>query len=207
MIKSANAESHAARHKKWAVAALIMAPVGFCTVGLLSLLGLIICVVLLFVMARSEAQANNRSLAMTGVVYNAISLLAAMVLLVPALAGAKKKSSRIGCVIQLKQLGLDLRIYSEEHNGVLPAGSNWCDALSTSTPPRIFRCPVRKDSSRSHYAFNARLSALRQSQINPKTVLLFECAGGWNVSGGRELLADKPHVADFVNVGFVDGIM
>jgi hypothetical protein len=49
----------------------------------------------------------------------------AAIFLLPMLAAAKKKSSRISCVNNLKQIGLAYRIW-EGDNGEIPNG-NLCD--------------------------------------------------------------------------------
>ena len=38
-----------------------------------------------------------------------------------------------------------------------------------------------------------------------ETVLIFETDGGWNLSGGRELLPAKPRHSGAYAVGFADG--
>ena len=52
------------------------------------------------------------------VIIAVLAILAAMLL--PALAAAKKKSSRIGCVNNLKQCGLAFRIWAGDHNDKYP---------------------------------------------------------------------------------------
>jgi prepilin-type processing-associated H-X9-DG protein len=61
--------------------------------------------------------------------------------------------------------------------------------------------------SRSDYAFNQNLSEVPTTKVsNPaKTVLIFECEGGWNQQGGRELLLRDSRHAGRVVVGFTDG--
>ena len=60
---------------------------------------------------------------------------------------------------------------------------------------------------RCHFGFNAQLSGVDLSKIEfpVQTVLFFETDGGWNVSGGREMLLTQPRHLRTVALGFVDG--
>lgn len=66
--------------------------------------------------------ANHRVAALTLVevliVITALALLAAILL--PALAAAKRKSSKIGCVSNLKQVGISYRMWTEDNFGKYP---------------------------------------------------------------------------------------
>jgi prepilin-type processing-associated H-X9-DG protein len=70
--------------------------------------------------------------------------------------------------------------------------------------PNVFKCPIHPEQ-RSSYAFNVRLSGNKVSEINPRTVLLFESNGGWNTAGGMEQMDLDRHRSFTVNVVFVDG--
>jgi prepilin-type N-terminal cleavage/methylation domain-containing protein len=56
------------------------------------------------------------------VVIAIIAILAAMLL--PTLASARRKADRANCVSNLKQLGLAIHMYADDHDGYLP-GPNW----------------------------------------------------------------------------------
>jgi hypothetical protein len=78
------------------------------------------------------------------------------------------------CMSNLHQLGLAVNQYAKVHEGCLPAADKWCDLLMESDPSlsrRIFECPTEKGMD-----------------LPNDVVLLFEADGGWNVSGGQELL-------------------
>ena len=77
------------------------------------------------------------------VVIAIIAILAAMLL--PALANAKRSGRRITCLNNLKQLGLSLYMYIDEHEGMLPPRSHpnrWCDRIySGYRDVRMLKCP------------------------------------------------------------------
>src|ERR1700690_2719236 len=64
-----------------------------------------------------------------------IAILAA--LLLPALAGAKKKAQQVACLSNLKQWGLSLQLYSPANNDGIPPHGYGPDSvwISTKAPP------------------------------------------------------------------------
>ena len=69
------------------------------------------------------------------VVIAIIAILAS--LLLPARASSKDKAKGIACVSNLKQLGLAVRMYSDENDGKLPEAEFLPSAPSTPPLPRI----------------------------------------------------------------------
>ena len=107
------------------------------------------------------------------VVIAIIAILAS--LLLPALARAKGKSHDIKCVNNLKQIGIALFIYADDHEGKLPAAEEWpskgpvdptnplpriCDVLSNyvAGAMNVFQCPLDRfgyfQSEGSSYEWN-----------------------------------------------------
>ena len=108
----------------------------------------------------------------------------------------------------MKQLALGVRMYSSDHNDHYPSATNWCDSIKTYVGFRkkVFQRPAAENQNeRCHYAYNARLSGVEEKRIDPSTVLLFETEGGWNVSGGKELMLSKSRHWRVFTVAFADG--
>jgi len=104
----------------------------------------------------------------------------------------------------LRQLGRVMSEYSEDHDGYLPVANQWCDILMEydgNLSESSFKHPVKEGSS---IAFNKNLDGLRLADVPGKTVLLFEAEGGWNLTGGPELLKKECINRDFVDVLLVN---
>src|ERR1035438_9085564 len=70
--------------------------------------------------AKSTLSHRGFTLAELLVVVAIIAILAA--LLLPALSTAKSDSRRIACISNLRQIGLAIRNYSMDYNGLIPYG-------------------------------------------------------------------------------------
>ena len=124
-------------------------------------------------------------------------------MLLPALAKAKAKSQSIQSVSQLKQIALAARIYANDHGDRLPPANTWCDAMKDLIDnDKILKSPNDPSPGRCSYAYNSKVAGKRVEEVPPDTVMFFQTAGGWNQTGGRELLAPSPgpHV-----IAFADG--
>lgn len=192
-----------------AIASLVLGICGLITCGITSLAGLILGIVALVKINKSQGQQSGQGLAIAGIAVSGVFLLMLPVwagMLLPALANAKQKAQTINCVNNLKQIGLAVRLYAADNKDQFPAATNWCDAiLPTVVMPKVFQCPAARDDARCHYAFNAKLSGLEEGKFSPETVMIFESDGGWNASGGPELALTKPrHLRVFV-VAMADG--
>jgi prepilin-type processing-associated H-X9-DG protein len=160
----------------------------------------------------SNGRLKGQGLALSGTIISAIGLLLVPVIailsamLLPALAKAKGKAQSINCANNLKQLGLSVKLYSQDNKDSFPLGTNWCDALLPEVgSPRVYQCPGDNAHGRSGYAFNARLSGMEEAKIAPDTVLIFESDAGWNASGGKELMITTPRHDNVFVVCFADG--
>jgi prepilin-type processing-associated H-X9-DG protein len=195
-----------------AVASLVLGILGLLTCGLTALVGLVLGIVALVRINKSQGQIRGQGLAIAGTVVSAVFLLLIPIsagMLLPALNKAKEKASGIYCMNNIKQLNLGLMMYSSDNKDQFPSGNTWCDALRPylGGNTNAFICPLGASGQRCHYALNGRLAgaSMKEIQVPAQTVLVFEIDGGWNVSGGRERLMARPRHTGAYVVGFVDG--
>jgi prepilin-type N-terminal cleavage/methylation domain-containing protein len=94
--------------------------------------------------ARKKYFTNGFTLIELLVVIAIIAILAA--LLLPALSKAKERAKRIGCVSNLKQLGMCTMIYAQDFNGNLTAPS-WLPNEITKTTPACDRSGSDDDAT------------------------------------------------------------
>ena len=195
-----------------AVTSLVLGILGLFTCGLTALFGLILGIIAMVKVKNSGGRLGGNGLALAGVIVSGIFLvmipfLILPAMLLPALARAHQKAALINCVNHEKQLALAIRIYSGDNKDQFPPAATWCAAIQPETAgnQQLFRCQAVDSPSRCDYAFNAKLSGLDISKVNPQTVLLFESDGGWNANGGSELMIGKPRHAQILVVAFADG--
>ncbi len=176
--------------------------------GITALAGLVMGVVALVKINKSKGQLGGQGLAIGGICVSGVMLFMAIpfmaALLLPAFARARGKATTINCVSNMKQVGLAIRLYAVDHNDTLPPAATWCDAIMPSLgSPQALVCRSDNSGPRCNYGFNAKLAGLKEDQINPQTVLIFECKGGWNVNGGPADMVTR-HGGTYT-VGFADG--
>lgn len=128
-------------------------------------------------------------------------------LLLPALAKAKSKAQSVSSVNQLKQLGLAARLYANDRQEKFPNAKTWSDDLKDFVgSEKTYKAGNDPKPRRCSYAYNAKLSEMEQSKIDPRTVLFFETdEGDWNQSGGPELLLRRPRSGGNFIIGLADG--
>ena len=197
----------AGRTSRLAIASLILGILG-CT----SIVGLILGIIALVKINDSRGGLAGRGLAIAGIcvsgfmVFIGIPLTAMMGgLLLPALMKAKERAQAINCMTNLRQLGVAARTYAQSSGGRFPYATNWCDVLQPHLARQnVFYCPA-EESQLCSYGYNAALSGLVVSEVNPLTVLFFEIPGGWNVSGGPEQMLPGRRHGPNLNVVFADG--
>jgi len=199
-----------------AVASLVLGILGFCTFFITAPLAIILGIISIFKIEKSNGQLKGKGLAIAGITLPAIGLMLAvpMAALLPALGRARSLAQRAACMSNLKQLGIAAIMYADDNNEQYPTADKWCDLLEPYYKNNnILICPaaINKnfgcaiDPNTKHqcsYAINPK--AKRDCRFPATTVLFFESNHGWNQSGGPELLTTQNHDGG-CNVSFCDG--
>jgi prepilin-type processing-associated H-X9-DG protein len=194
-----------------AITSLVLGGLGLITFGVTALVGLVIGLVALVRINNSRGALKGRGLAMAGTIVSGVFVLMLPIfvaMLLPALSRAKSRAQSISCMNNMKQLALGCMMYANENKDHLPQGDHWCDSLTRYiTNLRTYQCPLGDPAQRCHYALNARLStiALKEVTAPAQTVLMFETDGGWNMSGGPELITPQPRHGSSIGIVFADG--
>jgi prepilin-type processing-associated H-X9-DG protein len=105
-----------------AMASLVLGIVGFCTVGIAGIVGVILGIVAL-VKASNEPQVDRgKGFAIAGIVTGAVSLLSSITvvpmmiaILLPSLSHSRELARRAVCGANLRSVEISLRSYAEEH--------------------------------------------------------------------------------------------
>lgn len=196
-----------------AITSLVLGVLGAVSCGLTALVGLVLGIVALVKINKSQGRLSGGGLAIAGIAVSGILLLVAPItaaMLLPALAKAKSRAEHIQCVNHVKQLAVSVMLYANDHDGRLPDADRWCDQVQVylgNTSQSVLLCPAGNPADRCHYALNAELSGAELNRISSpaQTVLFVETEGGWNTSGGPELLAKPSRHRGPRVVGFADG--
>lgn len=125
------------------------------------------------------------------------------------------------CASNLGRLGDAMKAYANDNQGHYPDPNRWCDLLlqHTNTDRNWFLCPGVKwrwrrqvlpwpipKNERCYYAMNPNCDPNSPDD----TVLLFEIAGGWNISGGPERMTVENHLGRggsvLVNGGYLPAV-
>lgn len=105
--------------------------------------------------------------------------------------GARPVSRQLDCRRNLGAIGIAIHRYAADHDDHFPLKDNWCDAILTDylKNAECLRCPALP-GERAGYAYNAHLSGADAGTrpLRDDTVLVFDGKGGWNSSGGAELV-------------------
>jgi len=193
-----------------AIASLVLGIVGPCTVGLGSIIGIILGIVGLVKIGKSAGAKGGRGLAIAGIAVSGLGILILPVLaaiLLPAVFGALDLANAASSVSNVKQLCTAADAYANSHGQQLPPADSWPQVLQDEgiiVGDEILADPSDADAGRA-YAMNAGLGGTIQHPDPSRTVLFFECRPGAPPAGGPELLPDKPRHAGKYVFGFLDG--
>ena len=192
-----------------AIAALVLGILGFLSCGVLALPGLIVGIIAITSIRRSNGQLAGEGLAIAGTIASGVAaamcLLVLPAILFPVFARAREAARTSTCMANARQVANAMQMYATDYDGRLPIGANWCDAVRPKVKSaELFECPSLPDQ-KSGYGYNAILSGARlnDAMASPSTVLIFESNGGWNLSGGKSSLVSQPRHGGNV-FGFVD---
>jgi prepilin-type processing-associated H-X9-DG protein len=110
------------------------------------------------------------------------------------------------CQTNLTSLGKAMAVYASEYSNEYPAAQRWCDLLAQGdyAGDKQFVCMAAAKAGyqgRCHYAMNPDCEPNSPGDM----VLLFETKGGWNQSGGPEMLTTENHKPNGCNILFNDG--
>lgn len=196
-----------------AIASLVLGVCGFCTAGLAAIAGLILGIVGLNTIKKSEGWLKGSGLAIAGIAVSGTALLIIPIMIMmmaitfPAIYRPRTQAKSIVSMSNARQLCLAMVIYCEENNGRFPPADSWPDALADHIGNnKILTSPFDPDAGRA-WAMNAQLNGRTRQQIQlpAQTVLIFECRFGSPPAGGRELLPDEPRGKRGYVIGFLDG--
>ncbi len=167
------------------------------TFGMFSPIGVVFGIVSLFQIKCSGGRLKGMLLATLGIVFAVTpvaSTYSLRILTMPEI-------NRAICRSHLKVLGRAISVYGDEFDGRYPTADQWCDLLVryADATKRQFVC-LSAAEGRCHYAINPNV----EPNSPPDIVLLFETKGGWNQSGGPELLAPENHRGKGCNILFND---
>jgi hypothetical protein len=191
------------------VASLVLGVLGI--LGITAAIGLILGIIALKMVARSNGQLRGTGWAIAGTVLSGSMLLLA----IPTVAGLfvvpmlkeRQRMAEFHCLENMRQLNSTLQTFATSNEGRLPNAATWCDQLiqaSLMAPgSSAFRCPTQSGGL-CDYAFNEHLSGLDLNKVPKDTVLLFESDMGWNGRGDVKNIASSRHGMYFI-IGFADG--
>jgi prepilin-type processing-associated H-X9-DG protein len=189
-----------------AITSLVLGLLSFCTFFLTAPLAVILGIVALIMIAKSHGQLKGMGMAIAGIAVPIVMLPLLgilMAILMPALMKVRCVALQQACSARLKQVGITLQMYANDNDRQYPTPDKWCDLLKPYYgDANVLICPSSRQEQR-YYAINPQAEPNSPSDV----VLLFETKGGWNQSGGPELLATDNHIKfeKGCNILFADG--
>lgn len=189
---------------------LVLGILGFFTVGLTAVVGLVLGIVAAIRISGSQGRLKGSGVAMAGMITSGAALVfvpvlaVLLALLLPALAAAREQAQTVQCMNNLKEIGMLTLIHADD-DGAFPAAGSWCNTLTNGLAEfQFLDCPKHPDGE-SSYAYNASLSELPVASVNPRTVMYFESSKGWNAAGGREAMIQPPRHRRGIVICYADG--
>lgn len=198
-----------------AIASLVLGICGFCTAGLAAIAGLILGIVGLNAIKKSEGWLKGTGFAIAGIaVSGTVSATALLIIpimiamMLPAIHRARSHAMTAVSMNKAKQLCLATILYCDENDGRFPPVDSWPDVLAPylGNDSALLTSPFDPDAGRA-WAMNTQLKGRTRQEIRrqSKIVLIFECRFGSPPAGGPELLPDEPRGKRDYIIGFLDG--
>jgi len=202
-----------ARRCGLAIASLVCGIIGPLTVGLASIVAVILGIVGLVKISKSQGALGGKGMAIAGIVLGGLFFLAlpfiaiAAAIIAPAVIRARGTAQSRMSMNNLRQLSTAAQTYAVERDGALPSPDRWPQELEEFFgSDRVLKDPANPEAGRA-YAMNAALGGMRLDGIpeRSRTVLFFECEFGGPPSGGPGLLPTPPRHRRGHNIAFCDG--
>jgi len=130
-----------------AITSLVLGILGLCTMGFMSLVGLILGIVALKQINRDPTQAGGKNLAIAGIFVSAILTPVMFIvmlasLLFPIAVKGRSKARQAVCTSNQRQLALAVQMYAQDNGGQYP-GTGWVKQITPylGSSKLMFVCP------------------------------------------------------------------
>jgi len=167
-----------------AIASLLLGIYSILTLGILSIVGLILGIVALHRIGRSSGRVRGRGYAITGTALSLAGVFLIPLVLLPALVRVREAARGEVCQSNLKQIGIAMAVYANDHDDSFPPRLQ--DLYPRYiTDKQLFYSP--SDPARKLYIYVPGLSGSK-----PLIMLAFDHRG--THSGGRHILFSDVHI-------------
>ena len=193
-----------------AAGSLILGILGFLSCGLTGLVGIVMGIVAMVSIGRSQGQVRGQGMAVAGLVLSVVSLssllfytvLAGIVL--PRISLAAEEAFFNEAVSRLQRVVSVTQRYERGNGQQLPPANDWVNVLAVDQ--MLLAHPDDPTSSRA-YAMNILLDRIdRRDLVDAEnTVLFFEARPGSPLAGGPELLPTHPRYSEGYLVIYANG--
>lgn len=193
-----------------AIASLVLGICGIFTCGLSAIAGLILGIVSLRAIRKSQGWLKGTGLAIAGIAVSGTALL-----MMPFMMGitftsfynARKNAKAYLSMNNTRHLCLAVNLYCDDNEGSFPPAENWPDVLKPYIDyEKILVSPYAPEAGRA-WTMNKNLDGRKRQHIKlpDRTVLVFEARFNSPPAGDRELLPENPRTRRGYVIGFVDG--
>lgn len=175
-----------------AVASLILGVLGFCTLGITALFGIILGIVSLVQISGSRGRLGGAPIAVIGLIVSGFCILFIPIMgaiLFPVFVQAREQARSTACQENLKHLSQALNFYKVDNQEHFPLKEQWATKLGHYIKlDKAFECPSSLDTSQG-YSYNKNLSGVAESEIEAtETLAVFFDSKRANSWGERELI-------------------